>query len=236
MRGEIRQIGGLTLILDCYNANPQSLRAALDLLVEIEPGRPKVAVLGSMLELGARSEELHTVLSWARRPRSGWISSSPPASSLGSLQTGRTIISVVDPLEAYEKTPRKARRRRNPVLMKGVERSGIGAADSPVRGRLRRIGTEVQRRRIGGRFRRSRGLMLYHLLPDLADVHDLLQSLPLYHVPGRRSARDFVGAGLRTGPDDHPPASSGSASDKSFVRRGRRRIFPRPGRRRWAGP
>ena len=102
MRGEIRQIGGLTLILDCYNANPQSLRAALDLLVEIEPGRPKVAVLGSMLELGARSEELHTTLLGE-------------ASALGLdllvatgefarvAADGSTIISVVDPLEAYER-------------------------------------------------------------------------------------------------------------------------------------
>ena len=62
MRGEIRKVGGLTLIVDCYNANPQSLRAALNLLVDIEPGRTKVAVLGSMLELGARSDELHAGL------------------------------------------------------------------------------------------------------------------------------------------------------------------------------
>ena len=100
MRGEIRRIGGLTLILDCYNASPQSLRAALDLLVDIESGRPKVAVLGSMLELGGRSEELHTVLL-------------REASALGLdliVATGEfaratadesPILSVVDPLEAY---------------------------------------------------------------------------------------------------------------------------------------
>ncbi|MBT8396410.1 MAG: UDP-N-acetylmuramoyl-tripeptide--D-alanyl-D-alanine ligase, partial [Gemmatimonadetes bacterium] len=32
MRGEVRSLGGLTLLVDCYNANPQSLRAALELL------------------------------------------------------------------------------------------------------------------------------------------------------------------------------------------------------------
>jgi len=58
MRGEHRRIGGLTVLVDCYNANPQSVRAALDLLEAHEAGR-KVAVLGTMLELGEREAELH---------------------------------------------------------------------------------------------------------------------------------------------------------------------------------
>ena len=57
MRGEVRRLGGLTLLLDCYNANPQSVRASLETL-EGRRGR-KVAVLGSMLELGASSGKLH---------------------------------------------------------------------------------------------------------------------------------------------------------------------------------
>ncbi|NNK61990.1 MAG: UDP-N-acetylmuramoyl-tripeptide--D-alanyl-D-alanine ligase [Gemmatimonadetes bacterium] len=59
MRGEIRHVGRLGVIVDCYNANPQSVRVALDLLEARAPGTRKVAVLGSMLELGARSEALH---------------------------------------------------------------------------------------------------------------------------------------------------------------------------------
>ena len=106
MRGEIRRIGGLTLIIDCYNANPQSLRAALNLLVEIEPGRTKVAVLGSMLELGARSEELHTALLDEASmlgldllvATGDFARAAADAKSTGSL----AILSVVDPLEAYE--------------------------------------------------------------------------------------------------------------------------------------
>ena len=62
MRGEQLRAGDLTLLLDCYNANPQSVRAALDLLALIpSPGR-RVAVLGSMLELGDHSETLHDEL------------------------------------------------------------------------------------------------------------------------------------------------------------------------------
>ena len=47
------------MILDCYNANPQSVAAALDLLAELPAATRRVAVLGSMLELGSRSDELH---------------------------------------------------------------------------------------------------------------------------------------------------------------------------------
>jgi UDP-N-acetylmuramoyl-tripeptide--D-alanyl-D-alanine ligase len=58
LRGEVRRLGTLTLIVDCYNANPQSVRAALDVL-EGQVARRRVAVLGSMLELGTESDRLH---------------------------------------------------------------------------------------------------------------------------------------------------------------------------------
>jgi UDP-N-acetylmuramoyl-tripeptide--D-alanyl-D-alanine ligase len=59
MRSEIRGLGSLTLILDCYNANPQSLKAALDLLETVQVLGPRVAVLGSMLELGEDNRLIH---------------------------------------------------------------------------------------------------------------------------------------------------------------------------------
>lgn len=59
MRSEIRILGSLTLLLDCYNANPQSVRAALDLLQSMQQLGSRVAVLGSMLELGEGSRLLH---------------------------------------------------------------------------------------------------------------------------------------------------------------------------------
>jgi len=58
MRGEVRRIGGLTVLVDCYNANPPSVRAALELL-ESQAATHRVAVLGTMLELGTEEERLH---------------------------------------------------------------------------------------------------------------------------------------------------------------------------------
>ena len=67
LRGEVREIGGLTMILDCYNANPQSASAALELLAGLPGASRRVVVLGSMLELGPESSALH--LSILRKAR-----------------------------------------------------------------------------------------------------------------------------------------------------------------------
>lgn len=59
MRGEVHEYGEMTVIADCYNSNPASLEAAIDLLVSMPRGGGRVAVLGSMLELGPTSDALH---------------------------------------------------------------------------------------------------------------------------------------------------------------------------------
>ena len=59
LRGEVRRVGSLTVIVDCYNANPQSVRAALDILESQGAVTRRVAVLGTMLELGEASRRLH---------------------------------------------------------------------------------------------------------------------------------------------------------------------------------
>ena len=56
-RSNIIKSGKLTIIDDCYNANPTSVRAAIDLLCKAE-GR-KMAVLGDMYELGGHENKLH---------------------------------------------------------------------------------------------------------------------------------------------------------------------------------
>jgi UDP-N-acetylmuramoyl-tripeptide--D-alanyl-D-alanine ligase len=59
MRFEESQEGGVRLINDAYNANPESMRAALSSLPEPKAGGKKIAVLGSMKELGDFSEKSH---------------------------------------------------------------------------------------------------------------------------------------------------------------------------------
>ncbi len=59
LRGErVRLSEGIVLIDDCYNANPMSMRCAIDDLAETAPGR-SVAVLGDMLELGPDEQRYH---------------------------------------------------------------------------------------------------------------------------------------------------------------------------------
>ena len=63
MRSSWEQIGRVTLINDAYNSNPGSARAALEMLAHAGTSdarqRQRVAVLGSMLELGASGPSLH---------------------------------------------------------------------------------------------------------------------------------------------------------------------------------
>lgn len=105
MRGETRQLGGLTLLLDCYNANPQSTRAALDLLAAMEPRRPKVAFLGTMLELGHRAGEIHAaLLVEAATLGLDLVVATGDFAEAGRAATsafGSSLIAIDDPLEAY---------------------------------------------------------------------------------------------------------------------------------------
>ncbi len=54
----LRLSEGRLVLDDCYNANPQSVTAALEILAKTECGR-KVAVLGDMGELGDLTEQAH---------------------------------------------------------------------------------------------------------------------------------------------------------------------------------
>jgi UDP-N-acetylmuramoyl-tripeptide--D-alanyl-D-alanine ligase len=58
-RGELLQVGGLTILNDCYNANPQSFRSAIATAKSLRQGRPLAFVAGTMRELGSESTRLH---------------------------------------------------------------------------------------------------------------------------------------------------------------------------------
>jgi UDP-N-acetylmuramoyl-tripeptide--D-alanyl-D-alanine ligase len=58
-RLQIKEINGIKFIDDSYNANPDSMKAALRTLVELDSDGRRIAVLGEMGELGAESERGH---------------------------------------------------------------------------------------------------------------------------------------------------------------------------------
>ncbi len=58
-RSELRQAGALTILNDCYNANPHSFYAAIATAAGIRDGRRLVFVAGTMRELGDDAPQLH---------------------------------------------------------------------------------------------------------------------------------------------------------------------------------
>lgn len=122
MRGEIRRIGGLTVIVDCYNSNPASLDAALDLLISMPPQGGRVAVVGTMRELGPATENLHrrAAEALAGADVDLILATGEFAAAFAPLADalGRRVLVADDPVEAY---PALAQRLtgREVILLKG---------------------------------------------------------------------------------------------------------------------
>ncbi|MEM6393912.1 MAG: UDP-N-acetylmuramoyl-tripeptide--D-alanyl-D-alanine ligase [Planctomycetota bacterium] len=58
-RSHLRRIGPITLLDDCYNANPSSMHQAITTFMNVKRDAQHILVLGDMLELGEDSEKAH---------------------------------------------------------------------------------------------------------------------------------------------------------------------------------
>jgi UDP-N-acetylmuramoyl-tripeptide--D-alanyl-D-alanine ligase len=58
-RLQIKEVNGVRFLDDSYNANPDSMKAALRTLVELDADGKRIAVLGEMRELGSESQRGH---------------------------------------------------------------------------------------------------------------------------------------------------------------------------------
>jgi UDP-N-acetylmuramoyl-tripeptide--D-alanyl-D-alanine ligase len=126
LRGEWHQVGRMRVLADCYNSNPPSLSAAVDLLASLPSGARKVAVIGTMRELGAQAEAIHrrAAQEIAGRLREGAIDRVvatgdfvPAFRALGE-GFGDRLVASEDPLEAYE-AARPALTGGETLLLKG---------------------------------------------------------------------------------------------------------------------
>jgi UDP-N-acetylmuramoyl-tripeptide--D-alanyl-D-alanine ligase len=96
LRGQRRRLtGGLVVIDDCYNANPMSMRAALDDLAasEVVPPARRVAVLGDMLELGPEEVRFHEEIGAYARAAGVelLVTVGPLAAAMGPAFGGETV-------------------------------------------------------------------------------------------------------------------------------------------------
>lgn len=105
MRGEVHRYGDLMVIADCYNANPASVEAAVELLASLPRRGGRVAVLGTMGELGPTSAALHrrTAEAVAEAGLDVIVATGDFVEAFGELagRLGDRLIRVEDPEEAY---------------------------------------------------------------------------------------------------------------------------------------
>jgi UDP-N-acetylmuramoyl-tripeptide--D-alanyl-D-alanine ligase len=103
MRGEVHALGAMKVIVDCYNSNPASLSAAIDLLASMPHHGRRVAIVGSMLELGHGSADLHRTAAAeiAARDFDVVVATGQFADAFEDISITGKLIRAQEPLDAY---------------------------------------------------------------------------------------------------------------------------------------
>jgi UDP-N-acetylmuramoyl-tripeptide--D-alanyl-D-alanine ligase len=111
-RGQVLQLGNITVINDCYNSNPTALNAMVDALATM-PAQRRIVVAGEMLELGPAAEEMHRAAGKhvAERKIDGLVGVRGLAQGIvdGASQAGTKAEFMAAPEEAGEWLAREAR-------------------------------------------------------------------------------------------------------------------------------
>ena len=116
LRGAVEKNGEIRFIVDCYNANPSSMKSAIEGLCGMAPKGKRMAVVGDMLELGRYSVRLHHELgallaesgvkkvvavgAYAAAVLDGAVKAGMPARRLVASPTAEAAIPVVRKLAA----------------------------------------------------------------------------------------------------------------------------------------
>jgi UDP-N-acetylmuramoyl-tripeptide--D-alanyl-D-alanine ligase len=122
MRLQPLRAGEVLIINDAYNSSPPAVRAALAVLAELGRGRRRVAVLGEMRELGARSAELHRqVGAEAARHADVVVAVGDGAAALaaGAVQAGGEVVEAAATVEEAAQRVQALVRPGDVVLVKG---------------------------------------------------------------------------------------------------------------------
>lgn len=122
LRTEVVQYGELVVIADCYNANPASLEAAVELLVSLPRRGGRIAVLGTMREMGETSAELHRRVAGvvAGQELDLIVATGEFAAAFEpwAAGLGERLLRLEDPVEAYEPLAHRLR-GGEVILLKG---------------------------------------------------------------------------------------------------------------------
>ena len=158
-RGQVVQVGNITVLYDCYNSSPKALMAAVDTLAAM-PARRRIVVAGEMLELGATGEQLHRDCGRHIAGRK-WISCSACVAWQNRwwkrLAAGMKAEFVATPEEAGEWLARETR-DGDAVLLKASRGVKLEKA------------LETWRQRAGLRLQTSRDRVICTVLPPRRDV------------------------------------------------------------------
>jgi UDP-N-acetylmuramoyl-tripeptide--D-alanyl-D-alanine ligase len=130
-RMQVVNVEGAWIINDAYNANPDSMKAALTALHEFPHALRRIAVLGTMGELGVHASELHFVTGEfaAKQGVAHLIAVGPQAEAYarGAIAGGMTHQQVVSALDAGEAAAalQPMLREGDAVLVKGSHFMGL---------------------------------------------------------------------------------------------------------------